>query len=357
MSVQLSRHFKLRTLVVISHILSTVGLLFLGILPQIFENTYVCLVISTVFYAVGGGMIEVFVNPIIDSIPEEDSKTGLAFLHSFFCWGHAAVVVITTFILYIFGNGCWKVLVCIWSILPLANAFLFMKVPLCDYDENGHVKNDFSLKKFFSNKIFLTAAVLMLAGGAAEQAIAQWASLFSEIGLGVSKVIGDILGPASFAIFMGLSRLLFGVFGANLDLKKCLSFCSGTLIISYIVIVLFQNPVISLIGFMMCGFSVGLMWPGVLSLTRKSILFAGPAMFGLLSLFGDIGCSLGPWIAGVVSEKTKNADFSRIIFFENLSSDSICLKVGILSAIVFPIVLFVTINFFWNNLNKKKVRD
>lgn len=312
-----------RRAAMIAHIFCGVGLICLGVLPQVMPNSYVGLTLAVVIYAIGGGLIEVLVSPIVDSLPGDAKASAMSLLHSFYCWGHVGVVILTTVFLSIGGVKNWFWIPILWSIVPFLNFFNFAKVPLMDMlsEEEG-----MSIKDLFSSKVFLVAAVLMICAGASEQSMSQWSSLFAEEGLGVPKMLGDLLGPCLFALLMGTSRLIYGIYGEKIHLKKAMMLSAGLCIFSYCITVFSPNPFVALLGCAITGFSVGIMWPGVFSLASSCFPQGGTAMFGILALMGDLGCSVGPWIAGVVSDQSN-------------------LRNGLFASIIFPVFLLVGIMF------------
>lgn len=347
-SIKLSRRFSLRQLSVTAHVFCAAGFLLFAFLPE--AMGYAGVLLSTTVYSFGGGMIEVVVNPVIDACDEEcggeKSPAAIAILHSFYCWGHILVVAVSTLFLHFAGNDMWYILPLIWSVVPIINIFFFGSVKMPDGSTEG---GGLSLKKLFSMKLFLLAAILMITGGAAEQAVAQWSSMFAEKGLGISKMMGDLLGPMCFALCMAIVRIIAGLLGNRIDTKKILMASSVLCIVSYSMMVFVNNPVVSLIGCSLSGIAVAFMWPGVLSLTSREIPHGGATMFGALAFFGDVGCSIGPWIAGFVCDgaKLNYASLEKAFsFFANLDGDQIGLKCGIFAAIVFPIVMLITLGFF-----------
>lgn len=306
-----------RAATVFAHICCTVGLLLLGLLPQLLPWPFVGLAIATVTMAVGGGIIEVAVSPIIDSLPSDAKDAKMSLLHSFYCWGQVAVVLLTTVAVRLMGQGLWWVLPLAWAVLPFCNIFSFARVPLAPtVPEEEKVP----LGELCRSKLFVTAMVLMLCAGAAELAMSQWSSLFAEQALGVEKLWGDLLGPCLFAVFMGIGRTIYGVFGAKMDLYRALLATAVLCVLCYLGAALLAAPMLSLLCCALCGFAVSLMWPGVLSSTAAVYPKGGAAMFGMLAVCGDIGCSLGPALAGMVSEVAG-------------------LRAGMLSAAVFPAVM------------------
>ena len=320
--------------VIIAHFMSALGLILLTILPNVFNDAFIGLLISVMVYAIGGGLLEVLVSPIVEACPTDNKQTAMSLLHSFYCWGCVGVVLISTIFFGIFGIANWRILTIVWAIVPILNGLYFSQVPIAKLVDDD--QKTLSFKELFSNKIFWVMLLLMVCSGASEQAVSQWASTFAEKGLGVTKTIGDLTGPMFFSILMGTSRAIFGKFGDRLDLKKSM-YISGILcVISYLLISLSPWAVVSLIGCGLCGFSVGIMWPGTFSLSSESIRGGGTMMFALLALAGDVGCSGGPTFVGLISG----------LFNDNL-------KIGILMAIVFPILLILGLLLIKKNINIK----
>ena len=311
-----------RASVLAAHICSAVGLILLTVLPSVMSSPFAGLLVAVVIYAVGGGLIEVIISPIIEACPTDNKEKAMSLLHSFYCWGHVGVVLISTVFFALFGIENWKILALIWAIVPIVNTFVFIKAPIYPLNEDG--EEGLPLRKLFSMKIFRVFLIMMICAGASEQAVSQWASAFAEKGLGVSKTVGDLAGPMAFALLMGTSRLIFGKYGHKLDLDRFMKYSCILCIAAYLCITLVPNPVIGLIGCGICGFSVGILWPGTYSKASASIKGGGTAMFAMLALAGDIGCSGGPTLAGLVSDR----------FGGNM-------RAGIMAAIIFPAVMTV----------------
>lgn len=311
-----------RVCLVAAHILGALGIILLTILPEVLPNAYVGILISVVIYAVGGGLLEVLVSPVVEACPTDKKEQTMSLLHSFYCWGHVGVVLISTAFFAVFGITNWKILALIWALLPIFNALLFARVPIYSLTEEG--EKGLSLKELFSKKAFWVFMIMMLCAGASEQGVGQWASAFAEQGLKVNKTLGDLLGPMAFAALMGLARLIYGKCGDKIDLDKFIGFSCLLCIACYLCIALVPVPVVSLIGVAVCGFSVGILWPGTFSKASASIKGGGTAMFAMLALAGDLGCSSGPTLAGMISSAFGNN-----------------LQTGILFAIIFPVMLLI----------------
>ena len=313
-----------RASAVTAHVFAASGLILLTVLPELLPDSFSGIIISVVIYAVGGGLLEVLVSPIIEACPTDNKEKAMSLLHSFYCWGHVGVILISTVFFYIAGISNWRILTLIWAVIPIANIFLFIKAPIYTLNENGN--QGLGLKELFKKKIFWILMLMMMSAGASEQAVSQWASAFAEKALGISKTAGDLAGPMTFAILMGTARLIYGKYGDKFNLDRFMKYSCILCIISYSCISLIPVPAISLLGCAICGFSVGILWPGTFSKASAAIRGGGTALFAMLALAGDFGCSAGPSLAGYISSG----------FGGNL-------KAGILAATVFPVILLISL--------------
>ncbi len=313
-----------RASMIIAHVLSAAGLILLTVLPEILPVPFIGILIAVMIYAIGGGLLEVLVSPVVEACPSDNKEKAMSMLHSFYCWGHAGVVLISTLFFYVAGIENWKILAVIWAVIPIGNAFAFAKIPIAPLIEDG--ESGLELKDLFRIKVFWILLIMMVCAGASEQAVSQWASAFAEKGLGISKAAGDLAGPMAFAVLMGLSRLFYGKYGERIHLERFMIYSSFLCVLSYLGISLFSIPLLNLISCAVCGLSVGIMWPGTFSKASAALPKGGTAMFALLALGGDIGCSGGPTLVGMVS---------------GISGDN--LKMGILAGIIFPVLLLMGI--------------
>ena len=313
-----------RICIVTSEACSALGLIGLAFLPGILPNPFAGIIISVIIYAIGSGLIEVLCSPIIEACPFDDKEATMSLLHSFYCWGHAGVVLLSTLFFYAAGIDNWKILAIIWAIIPIGNAFVFAKVPIAPLLEDG--ETGLGLKELFRLKVFWILLIMMICAGASEQAVSQWASAFAEKGLGISKAAGDLAGPVAFAILMGTSRLFYGKYGDRINLDHFMIYSCLLCILSYLGISLFQAPLLNLIACAVCGLSVGIMWPGTFSKASAALSKGGTAMFALLALGGDMGCAGGPTLVGMISDSLGDN-----------------LKMGILAGIIFPVLLLLGI--------------
>lgn len=312
-----------RLSVILAHVFAVAGIAGLVILPGLLPSPFIGLLLSVMIYAVGGGIIEVLISPIVEACPTEHKEKTMSLLHSFYCWGQVGVVLISSIFFRAFGIGNWRIMALIWLLIPLFNIFLFMKVPIITWANNGP---SLSVSALIKQRLFWLFVLLMFCAGASEMSVSQWASTFAEQGLGVDKTLGDLLGPMFFAILMGTSRAVYGKYGHLINLDRFMIYSGMLCILSYIVISLSPWPLISLIACGICGLSVGIMWPGTFSMAAASIKGGQTAMFAYLALAGDLGCMGGPSLVGFISG----------VFNDNL-------KTGILTAVVFPLVLVVGI--------------
>ena len=312
-----------RRSVIASEVFSASGLIGLAFLPSLLPDPYVGILISVIIYAMGSGLIEVLVSPIVEACPFDNKESVMSLLHSFYCWGSVGVILLSTIFFAIFGIENWRILSCIWALIPLFNTFNFISCPIESLTEEGE---GFSIRQLFHIPIFWIALILMVCAGASEISMAQWASAYVESALGISKNIGDIIGPCLFAIMMGISRFFYGKYGEKLDLMKFM-IASGILcLICYLLAALAPLPFLNLVGCSLCGFSVGIMWPGTISIASKKIPLGGTAMFAFLAMAGDLGGAVGPGIVGLVTQAANDN-----------------LKIGVLAGCVFPAVLVLSV--------------
>ena len=308
-----------RTCVVCSQVLSAVGLALLAVLPEVLPDPFIGTLIAVVLYAMGAGLIEVLISPIVEACPFENKAGVMSLLHSFYCWGSVGVILGSTVFFAVFGVENWRILAILWAVLPFVNTFNFLKCPIERLTEDGE---GMKMGQLFRMPLFWLMALLMVCSGASEISMAQWASAFTESAMGVSKTVGDLTGPCLFAVLMGISRVFYGKMSEKLDLTKTMLGCGALCIVCYLLASLSSSPVLGLMGCALCGISVGIMWPGTLSISAQKCPKGGTVMFALLALAGDLGGSIGPSLVGSVSSM---ADGN--------------LKMGLLVATVFPLLL------------------
>ena len=309
-----------RASMVLAHALAAAGLALLAILPELLPSPFVGILLSVCVYAVGGGLLEVLVSPVVEACPSGHKEQTMSLLHSFYCWGHVGVVLVSTVFFALFGVGHWRALALAWAMIPLGNMIAFTRVPIAPLIEDG--QRGMTTGELARRKVFWVFLLMMVCAGASEQGVSQWASTFAEKGLGVSKTVGDLAGPMAFAVLMGTSRAIYGKYGGRLNLDHFMAGSALLCVASYLCIALAPSPVVGLLGCAVCGLSVGIMWPGTFSKASADLPRGGTAMFALMALAGDLGCSAGPTLVGMVSSALGDN-----------------LKQGILAGIVFPALL------------------
>ena len=325
-----------RVCVVSSQVLSAVGLALMAILPEILPVPFVGLLISVVLYAIGSGLIEVLVSPIVEACPFENKDGMMSLLHSFFCWGSMAVILGSTLFFAGFGIEHWRILAFIWAAVPLYNAFNFVNCPIERLVEDG---KSMGVSMLLKTPVFWLMILLMICSGASEATMTQWASAFTESALGVSKTVGDLAGPCLFAIFMGIARTLYGKFSQKLDLVRVMLVCGILCTGCYLLASLSALPILGLAGCALCGLTVGIMWPGSISISSQKCPRGGTAMFAFLALAGDLGATVSPTMVGSLSEMAGGN-----------------LKQGLLAATVFPVILVLGLLILKKRVKKTPVR-
>ncbi len=321
-----------RACVVSSQVLSAAGLALMAVLPELLPVPYIGILISVVIYAVGSGLIEVLVSPIVEACPFENKDGMMSLLHSFYCWGAVGVILLSTLFFTVFGVENWKILTLIWALVPLVNAFNFISCPIERLIEDGQ---SMRIGQLFRLPLFWLLILLMICSGASEASMAQWASAFTESAMGVSKTVGDLAGPCLFAVFMGISRILYGKMSGKLDLTKTMLACGILCVICYLAASLSSIPIIGLAGCALCGVSVGIMWPGTISISSQKCPLGGTAMFAFLALAGDLGATVSPAMVGSIS---------------NMVGGN--LKIGLLVATAFPLILIIGLIVLNRKFNK-----
>ncbi|MEE3481158.1 MAG: MFS transporter [Lachnospiraceae bacterium] len=312
-----------RRAVVLSEIFSAAGLAGLALLPNVFPDPFAGIILCTVVYAMGSGLIEVLVSPIVEACPFDNKESVMSLLHSFYCWGSVGVIAGSTLFFRLFGLEHWRILAVIWALIPFVNIFNFLRCPIEKLVEDDE---SMTMGQLLKNGTFWLLCILMICAGASEIAMAQWASAFAESALGVTKSIGDIAGPCAFAVLMGTSRAIFGKYGDRMNLTRYMIFSGILCLCCYLLAGLASLPALGLLGCAVCGFSVGIMWPGSISISSKTLPAGGTAMFALLALAGDAGGTAGPSIVGMISQS---------------AGDN--LRAGVLSGVGFPLVLVIVL--------------
>ncbi|MDR2657172.1 MAG: MFS transporter [Oscillospiraceae bacterium] len=330
LAVKYAARIGVRLLALASELCAALGLIGLAIFPRIMPNPFAGLCMATILGAIGGGLIEVLISPILESLPSGDKAASMSFLHSFYCWGQAGVALMSAAFFFMCPPGAWPALAIIGACVPAAAFILFLRAPFAALPGDAE---PISIKRLVGNRLFPLLFVMMAASGASEISMAQWASYFAETGLGVTKSLGDLLGPCAFAIAMGITRAWYGVKGSSVNLVKALSVSAAACVGCYLLAALSRNPFLSLVGCACCGFTVGLMWPGMLSLSARRMPEGGTALFAALALGGDTGCTLGPLLVSTAAGAVDRGALTGI--------GQSGLKTGLFTAILFPIILII----------------
>ncbi len=324
-----------RVCVIVSQIVSVAGLILMAFLPDLMPNPFVGIIICVILYAIGSGLVEVLLSPIVEACPFENKAGVMSLLHSFYCWGAVGVILGSTLFFAAFGTNYWKILTIIWAIIPLINTFNFISCPIERLVEDG---KGLRIGQLFKLPLFWLLIILMICAGASETTMTQWASAFAESALGVSKLIGDLAGPCLFAVFMGIARVFYGKFSEKLDLTKVMIFCGLACVACYLLAALSPIPILGLIGCALCGLTVGIMWPGTICISSQKCPLGGTAMFAFLALAGDLGATICPTMVGSIADA--------------VGGD---LKIGLLFAIIFPIVMIIgLISLYYKSKKRKK---
>lgn len=323
-----------RFCVVSSQALSAAGFVLLTVLPDLLPAPFLGILIAVVLYAMGSGLVEVLISPIVEACPFENKDGMMSLLHSFYCWGAVGVVLGSTLFFAVFGIKNWKILTLIWAAIPFVNIFNFITCPIERLVDEGESMRPSQLVKL---PLFWLLILLMACAGASEASMAQWASAFTESAMGVSKVVGDLAGPCLFAAFMGTSRILYGKMSKKLDLNKTMLACGILCAICYLTASLSALPILGLAGCALCGFSVGIMWPGTISISSGKCPGGGTAMFAFLALAGDLGATVGPTMVGGIAE-VAGGD----------------LQMGLLIATAFPLILILGLVVLDRKFKKQK---
>ena len=325
-----------RTCIVASEVCSAAGLMGLAFLPEILPSPFAGIILSVILYAIGSGLIEVLGSPIVEACPFENKEATMSLLHSFYCWGSVGTILVSTVFFLLFGIDSWKWLAILFALIPTSNIYNFATCPIESLVEDGE---GMGIRKLFSNPLFLIAIMMMVCSGASELAMAQWASAYAESALGFSKAVGDIAGPCMFAVTMGISRVLFGKAGDKMNLNKFMIGSGILCFICYLLASFSNNPLVGLAGCIVCGFSVGIMWPGTISISSKAFPTGGTAMFALLAMAGDLGGSIGPAIVGAVADRFQGS-----------------IHIGMRIGLLFPITLCFML-FLFMALNQRRQKS
>lgn len=359
-SVKFSTKIGLKRCAVGAHLFCAVGLCTLAFLPRFTALTYSGMLLSTVLYSIGAGLLETVINPIFSALPQKESGVGLAFMHSFYCFGHMATVLLTTVLLKLFGEGAWWVIAFLWAAVPAVNALLLAHAPIREPSEN-EARDALTFAPAASGSdrryvVFGIALCLLMitAAGATEQAMSQWASYFAEIALSVDKTLGDLLGVCLYALFMAIGRVLMGLYGKKLGVFRAVALSGVASLFLYAAVGLLSNAVFSLAACALTGLAVSILWPSVLDMAGERY-GASPRIFGMMSLFGDMGCMLGPSLAGEVASFAEGSTYMASLSDAlGIPTDALAIRVGLLASMIFPLILLVSLGLFGHMTKRKR---
>lgn len=326
-----------RTCIVASEVCSAAGLIGLAFLPELLPDPFVGIILSVIIYAVGSGLIEVLCSPIVEACPFENKEATMSLLHSFYCWGSVGTILVSTLFFAVFGMDSWRWLAVLWALIPAANVYNFATCPIEHLVDEGE---GMGIRDLFRKPLFWVALCLMVCSGASELSMSQWASAYAEAALGLSKTIGDLTGSCLFAVMMGISRVIFGKYGDRIDLTKFMMGSGVLCVICYLLASMSGSPLLGLIGCIVCGFSVGIMWPGTISISSRTFPAGGTAMFALLAMAGDLGGSIGPWIVGQVTQR---------------AGDNI--RAGMKLGLIFPLVLVAALILISRGAKENRIKN
>lgn len=328
-----------RGLSILGLIFACLGLCMFALTPFLFSNIYLGFVISTMVFSGGGGLLEMILSPIVDTIPTDVKATAMSVLHAAFAWGSVCIIIVTTLFIYIFGSSSWQIILALWIIVPIIDIILFSIVPMCKPIPAHELMN---LTDLLKHPVFIVTLIAIMVGGASEVTMSQWASAFLERGLNLPKIFGDLLGVAVFSTTFGIGRSLYGKYGKKIDLHKVLIFGSISAAICYLVVGLCLNPIFPVVFAGLCGISVALLWPGTLVIASEKFPKAGARMFALMAAAGDIGCSLGPWILSLTADNSMNSETTLSISQAlGLTVEQVALRTGMLVGVIFPILSLI----------------
>ncbi len=328
-----------KKLVLPANVCAFAGLLLFAASPYIFKDVFAGIVISTVVFSAASGLLEILLSPIINAIPNEDKGPAMTLMHSFYAWGQVITIIVTTLFLYLFGSGNWQIIVMVWMLVPVINFLMFL---FALFPETVPEEHRLNMRDLIFKPYYIIALLAIFFGGASEIIMNQWTSTFMEKALLLPKLTGDLLGMCGFALMMGLGRLLYGIYGARFSMNKVLVYGSGLAVICYIAVAVSPVNVVNLLACTLCGFAVSLLWPGTLVIATERYPLAGAWMFAILAAAGDIGAAAGPWMTGMVAEKTMGMqaviDFSAKL---GVSAEQLGIRMGILTAVIFPALAMV----------------
>lgn len=347
-----TKYFNIHKTVRTMPIITFSGLLIYTLMPLIFpEYVYLWLIIGTIVFSASAGLGEVLLSPVIAAIPSDNPDREMSKMHSAYAWGCVAVVVISTLFLKLAGTHNWQFLALLLSLLPFANAIIFAKAKLPEISINQDAEKG---GVSFKNKGIIMCFVCIFLGGATEVTMSEWVSNFIESGIGLPKVVGDILGVAMFAAMLGIGRTIYAKIGKNISSVMLFGMAGST--VCYIVASLSLNPVTGLIACAVTGLCVSMLWPGTLIYAEENFPKLGVAVYALMAAGGDLGASVAPQLVGVLSDKIAVMNFAEILAQKLcITAEQVGIRAGMLAAAVFPLLGVVVILIMKRFFKKTKI--
>ncbi len=329
-----SHKFNIPLTVKLMPVFSMTGLLIYGFSPLIFgEAVYAGLIIGTVVFSAGSGLGEVLLSTIFGAIPADNPDREMSKLHSVYAWGSVFSVLTTTFMIYILGDKLWPVIPIVYSLLPLFSFLMYLnaELPLMETPE----KLSGTLGLFKNQTVWICVAAIFF-GSVAENIMSQWSSGFLERGLGITKLYGDILGVAGFALMLGIARTLYANFGRKIERVLLLGGIGACF--SFLLCIISNNPVVCIFACALAGLSTSMLWPGSLIVAAEKMPTAGVFVYAVMAAGGDLGASLGPQLVGLVTD-TAMLSPTLLAFAERLSltPDQFGMKLGYAVGMLFPL--------------------
>lgn len=336
-----------RPLTVVAQFLAAMGLWLFAAAPWFFpDDPYTGLLIGTIVFSTGCGLIEVLVSPIIQAVPSAHKETQMALLHAFYPIGKVVVVAVTAVVLWVAGSTAWVWIALAWSVVPLLNTIAFWRTELPPFVHEEHREKTRTMAR---NPVFWICLLGILLAGATEVTLAQWTSAYAQVALGISAPVANLVGFGLFSAFMILGRLWFGLRGQSLPLLPVLLLGSALSALCYVLAAVSPGSWLPLTACVAAGFFVSMLWPGLVSLAAGIFPKAGISLFALLAAFGDSGAGGGPWLVGYAADffaaapNLATAILPAWLLME--APEALGMRSGLLLSAAFPVALFLLLAF------------
>ncbi len=331
-----SKHFNIKQVVRVMPLITCLGLTVYALVPNLLPQfAYAGLAVGTFIFSIAAGLCEVLLSPLIAALPSDNPDRDMSMLHSLYAYGVLMVVCISTAFLWLCGNHNWMYITLFWAALPIVCSILFFLSPIPDMNlSHAPDAPDTVKKRTFA--LFLCVMCIFL-GSAAENAMTNWISGFVESALQIPKVWGDILGLALFAVLLGLTRTWYAKYGKNITTVLLIGMIGATA--CYLIVGFSNLPILSLIACILTGIFTSMLWPGTLIMMEENIPHVAVTAYALMAAGGDFGASVAPQMLGVVVDKVAVSDWAaRMSEQLSISPEQFGLKIGMLSAVVFPLL-------------------